>query len=96
MAHFFVYTKASCPFCQKAKALLTEHGHPYTEVDVSDDPELRAKISAENNDWSTVPMIFEEGADKSQKFIGGYSELATYLQAPATKVECEGGSCKLC
>jgi glutaredoxin 3 len=55
----------------QAKRLLTQLKVPYEEISLEDKPELRRKLSKENNGYRTVPMIFIDG-----KFIGGYTELA--------------------
>jgi glutaredoxin 3 len=55
----------------QAKRLLTQLKVPYEEISLEDKPELRRKLSEENNGYRTVPMIFIDG-----KFIGGYTELA--------------------
>jgi glutaredoxin 3 len=66
-----IYTTTVCPYCVQAKRLLTQLKMPYEEINLEDKPELRQKISEENNGYRTVPMIFIDG-----KFIGGYTELA--------------------
>lgn len=65
-----LYTKPTCPFCIRAKALLDEKGIEYEDHDISHDPERRDQISASVGGHRTVPMIFLDG-----KFIGGNSEL---------------------
>ena len=61
-----LYTTPSCPFCVRAKRLLTERHILYTEIDVSEDDELREDVMRR-----TVPQIFIDG-----RSIGGYEELA--------------------
>ena len=65
-----LYVTSYCPYCTQAKRLLTSKNLAFETIDLSNDPELRAKLSAENNGYRTVPMIFI-----GQKFIGGYQEL---------------------
>jgi len=65
-----LYTTTACPFCVRAKALLKHKGVPFTEIDVTDDPELRAKMVEMAGGRRTVPEIFING-----KIIGGYDEL---------------------
>lgn len=67
-----LYTKPTCPFCLKSKALLKQRGIEFEDYDVSNDSALRKKISASVGGYSTVPMIFLD-----DKFIGGNSELQT-------------------
>jgi len=65
-----IYTKPTCPFCVKAKAILQQKGIEFVDHDVSANPQLRAEISNSVGGYGTVPMIFLDG-----KFIGGCSEL---------------------
>jgi len=65
-----LYTKPTCPFCIRAKELLTERGIEYEDIDVSKDPELRAEVAESVGGFRTVPMIFLD-----EKFIGGFSDL---------------------
>ena len=65
-----LYTTPSCPFCVRAKRLLAERRIAYTEIDVSDDDELRADI-VQRTGRRTVPQIFIDG-----RSIGGFEELA--------------------
>jgi peroxiredoxin (alkyl hydroperoxide reductase subunit C) len=68
-----IFTKPGCPFCVKAKALLTENGIRYEEISISHtgvtSRTLRAVAEA-----STVPQVFIEG-----KNIGGADELEVFL-----------------
>ena len=70
MAKVEVYTTTACPFCVRAKALLKHKGVPFTEIDVTDDAALRAKMVEMAGGRRTVPEIFING-----KIIGGYDEL---------------------
>jgi glutaredoxin 3 len=65
-----VYTTLVCTYCQAAKRLLSQRKIPFQEISLDDKPDLRMQLSAENNGYRTVPMIFI-GAN----FIGGYNEL---------------------
>ena len=65
-----LYTTPSCPFCVRAKRLLAERQIAYTEIDVSDDDELRDDIM-QRTGRRTVPQIFIDG-----RSIGGFEELA--------------------
>jgi glutaredoxin 3 len=64
-----LYTTSSCPFCIAAKNLLNDRGLSFEEIDLSDDIELRLKISTQYN-WRTVPMIIID-----DNFVGGFDEL---------------------
>ncbi len=64
-----VYTTQYCPYCTRAKNLLKSRNIPFQEIDLSNDPEKREKLSSETG-WMTVPMIFI-----GQEFIGGSDDL---------------------
>lgn len=76
MKQITIYTTKICPYCVQAKALLKRLGLPYTDISLEDKPELRKKLSDENNGYRTVPMIFIDN-----KFIGGYMELEALARA---------------
>lgn len=65
-----IYTKPGCPYCEAAAGLLRSLDLPFEETDVQKDPDLRARLSAENGNYPTVPMIF-----LGDEFVGGYTEL---------------------
>ena len=65
-----IYTKDNCPFCHRAKALLTLRGIPYTEIDVGQDADKLAEMLVRSQRRS-VPQIFIDG-----KSIGGFTELS--------------------
>lgn len=71
-AQISLFTKPNCPFCAKAKALLTEQGLRYEEVVVGQDANsitLRAISGA-----TTVPQVFIDG-----KLIGDSEALAKHF-----------------
>jgi glutaredoxin 3 len=65
-----VYTSSTCGFCIAAKQLLSSVEAPFEEIQLDQNPELRLKLSEENNGWRTVPMIFI-----GESFVGGFQEL---------------------
>ncbi len=69
MAEVIVYTTRICPYCVRAKQLLTRKGIAFREVDVSDDP-LERQALVQRTGQRTVPQIFI--ADQS---IGGCDDL---------------------
>ncbi|MGO9607465.1 MAG: glutaredoxin 3 [Candidatus Binataceae bacterium] len=71
MAKVEVYTTNYCPFCTRAKNLLKKKGVAFTEIDVTDDDALRAKMVEMSGGRRTVPEIFING-----RIIGGYDELS--------------------
>ena len=65
-----IYTTSFCPYCHAAKRLLQKKGADYTEIDVSQDPDLRAKMTQRANGRRTVPQIFIGG-----QHVGGSDDL---------------------
>lgn len=66
-----VYSKLNCPFCDRAKMLLTQKNIPFEEVRVDLDPAAREFIM--NAGHRTVPQIYHNG----KVFVeGGYQGLA--------------------
>ena len=68
-ARITIYTKASCPFCVRAKALLARKGVAFEEIPVEGDDRLRAWL-VERSGQMTVPQVF--AGDRS---LGGFSDL---------------------
>ena len=65
-----IYTTPFCPYCHAAKRLQQKKGADYTEIDVSRDPDLRAKMTQRANGRRTVPQIFIGG-----QHVGGSDDL---------------------
>jgi glutaredoxin 3 len=53
-----VYTSQMCPYCVRAKALLTRKGAAFEEIDVSMDPAARREMQSRSGGARTVPQIF--------------------------------------
>ena len=69
-----VYSKTTCPWCAKAKALLTNNGIEYTETLVNG-PGIKEGIERKaGREIRTVPQIFIDG-----NYIGGYTDLEKFL-----------------
>jgi len=71
-----VFSKSYCPYCKRAKALLTEQvgdkGLNVIELDLRDDgPQLQAYL-LEKTSQRTVPNIFI-----AQQHVGGSDDLST-------------------
>ena len=65
-----MYTWGACPYCIRAKALLSSKGIPFEEINLDGkDQELQAL--REKTGQRTVPQIFF-----GEKLIGGFSDLA--------------------
>jgi len=65
-----IYTTAFCPYCHAAKALLNKKSVPYSEIDVSYDPEERKRMAVKANGRRTVRQIFIGGTH-----VGGFDDL---------------------
>lgn len=65
-----LYTKSYCPYCKRAKALLTAKGVSFTEFEISDSPELTEEMIKRSNGRRTVPQIFI-----GEQHIGGASDM---------------------
>ena len=71
MAKIEIYTNAFCPYCARAKSLLTSKQAAFDEFDIMMDAGLRNTMIARANGRTTVPQIFIDG-----KHIGGSDDLA--------------------
>lgn len=69
MAVIEIYTKQTCPFCHRAKALLEQKGANYQEIAIDQAPEQRA-VMIERSGRTTVPQIFIDN-----QHIGGCDDL---------------------
>jgi glutaredoxin 3 len=66
-----VYTKAFCPYCTRAMALLGAKGVDFEQIDVTMDASLRRTMIDRAMGGNTVPQIFIDG-----RHIGGSDDLA--------------------
>jgi len=64
-----VYTRPWCGFCSRVKRLLNSKNISFTEIDVSNNPELKQTMVENSNRW-TFPQVFLNG-----KHIGDCMEL---------------------
>ncbi len=56
-----IYTTDYCPFCVKAKNLLNKKKVVFKEINVSNDDNLREKMTKMANGVRSVPQIFADG-----------------------------------
>ena len=73
-ADISIITKPGCPFCAKAKALLTERGMRFEEITLGRDASETSVRAMTGRD--SVPQVFISG-----EHIGGWDELALRLEA---------------
>lgn len=76
MEQVVIYTTATCCYCERAKAWLTERGIPYREVDLTDDDEGRRHLVERAGGQRTVPQIFV-----GDVHIGGCTDLVALDRA---------------
>ena len=69
-----VWSKYNCPYCDQAKALLTQRGIKYEERKIGDGYSREELLEAVPN-ARTVPQVFLDG-----NLIGGFTELKKHLQ----------------
>ena len=67
-----IMTKPGCPYCAKAKTMLTAHGLAYDEISLGQDAAIRTVRAVTGQE--TVPQIFIEG-----QYIGGSEALEAVL-----------------
>lgn len=70
MADVTIYTKAYCPYCVRAVALLNSKGVQFQEFRIDAQPELRPQMIEKAGGRSTVPQIFI-----NDQHIGGCDDL---------------------
>lgn len=70
MKPVLIYTKPTCPYCARAKALLSAKGVAFEEVDILRHPERRAEMIERADGRSTVPQIFIDGVG-----VGGCDDI---------------------
>jgi thioredoxin reductase (NADPH) len=70
-----MYSKAQCPFCDRAKHLLREKGRSWAEIDVESDPALAQEMTRRSG-RTTVPQIFV-----GERHVGGFDDLAALERA---------------
>lgn len=61
MATIEIYTKAFCPYCHRAKALLDGKGAAYQEIDITMGGPRRGEMIDRAGGSATVPQIFING-----------------------------------
>ncbi len=66
-----IYSKWGCPYCSRARALLSDKGVNYTEYDITMGGPKRAEMIARAPGAMTVPQIFINGTH-----VGGSDDLA--------------------
>lgn len=76
MSKIDIYSSMFCPFCHRAKALLTAKGTEFNEIDVDMDPNARMEMMRRANGGRSVPQIFI-----GDHHVGGSEDLAALERA---------------
>lgn len=71
-----VYSKDYCPYCKRAKALLSQKGVSFTNIEVGDNVELMNEMIERAVGRRTVPQIFIDNIH-----IGGSDDLVALDRA---------------
>ena len=71
-----IYTKMFCPYCVRAKRLLSEKGVAFEEHDITMGGPQRAEMIQRANGRTTVPQIFI-----GETHVGGSDDLAALERA---------------
>ena len=73
MSEWVIFSKDQCPYCDKAKFRLKDEPN-VTVKNISENVEYFTELRELNPAARTMPQIFKDG-----ELIGGYDQLATYL-----------------
>ncbi len=71
MAKVEVYSTQTCPYCVRAKSLLSAKGVEFTEIDITGDNEARIALMEKTGGMRTIPQIFI-----NDQHIGGFDRLS--------------------
>lgn len=78
-----LYFKPGCPWCTEAADFLDEHGIPYRRVDITRDPEGRARMERVSRQ-AKVPTLDWRGEILADF---GLDELVPFLRSQNVKLE---------
>lgn len=70
MPKITIYSTPNCPYCMRAKTLLTSLGVQFETIDLSENEELRDEVQKKYQ-WMTVPMIVV-----GDEFLGGFDDIS--------------------
>ena len=73
--HVIIYSTSRCPYCVRAKALLTRKGVSFTEI-LLDDDDIKREEMVEKTGRQTVPQIFIDDLH-----VGGCDDLYALEQS---------------
>lgn len=70
-AEVIIYSKANCPYCDRAKQLLSAKNVAWREIRIDLSPEFVEEMITRSGGRRTVPQIFINGQP-----IGGFDDMA--------------------
>ncbi|WP_084420666.1 glutaredoxin 3 [Henriciella litoralis] len=76
MSTVTIYTRAFCPYCSRAVALLEKKGVTFTQIDAGMDPDKKEEMVKRSNGGRTFPQIFI-----GDEHIGGCDEMMALERA---------------
>lgn len=76
MAQVTIYTRAMCPYCTRALALLKDKGVDFEQIDAGLDAAKRKEMTQRSGGGRTYPQIFVDGEP-----IGGCDEMMALERA---------------
>ena len=62
-----VYVKSGCPYCAAMRRTLTARGRSFTEVSVTDHPEVIPELLKLTKGKRIVPVVVEGGRDHGER-----------------------------
>jgi len=74
-ARVAIYTTPWCPYCHRAKSLLTRKGVAFDEINADGRPDLRRWLTGVSGQ-DTVPQVFINNEP-----VGGYTDIASLDRA---------------
>jgi glutaredoxin 3 len=70
MTDIVMYSTTFCPYCERARSLLSRKGVSFREIKVDDEPAQRAVMLQKSGGRRTVPQIFI-----GERHVGGFDDL---------------------
>tara|TARA_B100001996_G_C18443574_1_gene509361 strand:+ start:34 stop:288 length:255 start_codon:yes stop_codon:yes gene_type:complete len=70
MKKVVIYSGSSCPYCDRAKALLKSKNVPFEEIDIWKDKNKAKEMLERTNGARTIPQIFI-----GDHYVGGNDQL---------------------
>jgi thioredoxin reductase (NADPH) len=78
---FLIYGREDCPWCDKAKDLLQSRAFAFEYKNVRESEEIRDELMSQVPEAKTVPQIFCWVPSIGLSYIGGYEDLAEFLDS---------------